>query len=120
VVNAVLAAGADDVTDALAAPKPSVQRVPRKTLKAISTSFKRMKNILRQASAAGKLPAKQFEPANLPEAAERALAEQMAIRVNRDGTASQSCTLPQCARGNFQASPGDRYFFDKVMVMVRR
>ena len=52
VVNAVLAAGADDVVDALARAEAVSQGARLGDFDAISVAFKRIKNILRQASEA--------------------------------------------------------------------
>ena len=118
VVNAVLAAGADDVSDALARAEAVSAARPERDFEAVSTSFKRMKNILRQASAAGKPPAKQFEPANLPEAAERALAEQMAARVTATEQHRKAGRYRSALAEISKLRPAIDTFFDKVMVMV--
>ena len=54
VVNAVLAAGADDAVDAIARAEAVSSVRPTADFVAISTAFKRIKNILRQAREAGK------------------------------------------------------------------
>ena len=54
VVNAVLAADADDVVDALARAEAVSKVRPSADFDSISVSFKRMKNILRQAREAGR------------------------------------------------------------------
>ena len=52
VVNAVLAAGSDDVVDAVARAEAVAEVRRSEDFAAISTAFKRMKNILRQAAEA--------------------------------------------------------------------
>src|SRR5215470_5271332 len=54
VVNAVLAADADDVVDALARAQAVTMVRPSADFESISIAFKRMKNILRQASEGGR------------------------------------------------------------------
>jgi glycyl-tRNA synthetase beta chain len=54
VVNAVLAAGADNVPDAVARAKSAAKVRTSEDFEAISVAFKRIKNILRQATEAGK------------------------------------------------------------------
>src|SRR5262249_25592651 len=70
VVNAVLATGSDDVVDAIERAQAVSQVRSSPDFEAISTSFKRMKNILRQAAAAGKQPAKELNKALLQDMAE--------------------------------------------------
>jgi glycyl-tRNA synthetase beta chain len=53
VVNAVLAAGADDVVDAVARAEAVSKARPSQDFESISVAFKRMKNILRQAEEKG-------------------------------------------------------------------
>ncbi|HEV3315931.1 MAG TPA: glycine--tRNA ligase subunit beta, partial [Candidatus Angelobacter sp.] len=80
VVNATLAAGAagaDDVVDALARAAAVSKVRPSADFESISTSFKRMKNILRQAEEAKRKIAQPFDPALLKEDAEKALALEM-------------------------------------------
>jgi glycyl-tRNA synthetase beta chain len=118
VVNAVLAAGADDVVDALARVE-AVSRVRTSPdFESISVAFKRIKNILRQARETGKQSAGEIDSSLLKEEAEKRLAGLI------PGTAKQVETLR--AEHNYQAAlveisklrPGVDEFFDKVMVMV--
>src|ERR1700758_2827954 len=118
VVNAVLAAGSDDVVDALARAE-AVAKVRRSAdFESISVAFKRTKNILRQAGEAGREIAPTVESALLKEPAERDLAAQVpetakrveSLRVDRNYEAA----LLEIAK----LRPAIDYFFDKVMVMV--
>src|SRR5246500_3340155 len=65
VVNAVLAAGSDDVVDALARAEAVTKVRPSADFESISVAFKRTKNILRQASEAGREIAPTVESALL-------------------------------------------------------
>src|SRR5215469_5005823 len=69
VVNATLAADADDVGDAAARASAVAKVRPSADFESISTSFKRMKNILRQAAEGKKKAAEPFSPAALNEEA---------------------------------------------------
>ncbi|HVZ17062.1 MAG TPA: glycine--tRNA ligase subunit beta, partial [Terriglobales bacterium] len=116
IINAVLAAGFDDVLDAVArAEAVSTVRCSEDFL-AIGTAFKRIKNILRQANEKKITPAAKFEPANATEEAEQKLGAVMA----------HAKTALEALRGDYIVSlkeiaqlrqPVDT-FFDKVMVMV--
>jgi glycyl-tRNA synthetase beta chain len=118
VVNAVLAAGSDDVVDALARAEAVTKVRPSADFESISVAFKRTKNILRQASEAGREIASTVESALLKEPAERDLAAQVpetakrveSLRVDRNYEAA----LLEIAK----LRPAIDYFFDKVMVMV--
>ena len=85
---------------------------------AISTAFKRIKNILRQARESGKKWPENFSSDRLPEPAEQALAAQ----VNNAGSQVEALrrekryeeALTQIAH----LRPVTDTFFDKVMVMV--
>ena len=65
VVNAVLAADADDVVDVVARAEAVSKVRGSEDFKAISSAFKRMKNILRQALKRSKVIANGLEPAGL-------------------------------------------------------
>jgi len=118
VVNAALAADSDDVADAAARASAVAKVRPSADFEAISTSFKRMKNILRQASETNKRVAHPFNPALLPEEAEKKLVVEVpkvAAKVNtlRAGTQYEQALL-EISR----LRPVIDTFFDKVMVMV--
>src|SRR5512146_3157941 len=78
VVNAVLAAGADDVPDAVARAEAAAKVRGSEDFEAISVAFKRLKNILRQATEAGKWSADggRAVSADGDEPAEKVLAQQ--------------------------------------------
>jgi glycyl-tRNA synthetase beta chain len=118
VVNAVLAVDADDVVDA-AARAEAVSRVRGSAdFESISSAFKRMKNILRQASEKTKVIAMRVDPSGLQEDSEKELAAlipRTAARVEklRAGHDYEGALL-EVAR----LRPTIDKFFDKVMVMV--
>ncbi len=118
VVKAVLAAGADDVVDALARAEAVKQVLHMPEFLAIGAACKRMRNILRQAEEKGIVPAARFE--SLPESApeEKNLAAYIeangprvdALRKKKEY--GDALMLLSTAREQVDA------FFDKVMVMV--
>ncbi len=118
VVNAVLAAGADDVVDAVARAEAVAKVRPSEDFEAISAAFKRIKNIIRQAHDTGKAIAPEFRAEEATEEAERALASEMervaprvrelASRRDYAGALAEIATI----------RPAVDKFFDKVMVMV--
>ena len=118
VVSAVLAVDSDDVVDA-AARAEAVSKVRGSTdFESISSAFKRMKNILRQAAEKTKVIAMRVDPAGLQEESEKELAALIPqtvatvekLRAARDYEAA----LLEIAK----LRPAIDKFFDKVMVMV--
>lgn len=116
VVSAVLAAGAEDLLDAVARAEAVSAVRGSDEFAAIAAAFKRSKNILRQASVA--LAGQQMDAALLVEEAERELhmaATQLAPRVEAlRGERNYRAALEQIATLRPQV---DR-FFEQVMVMV--
>ena len=116
VVNAVLAAGVDDIVDAIARAEAVAQVRGSEDFQAIGAAFKRIKNILRQADEKKIVPAATFNAADATEEAEKALgkvmAEAKASIAEKDGDYLGS--LKDIAQVR---QPVDT-FFDKVMVMV--
>lgn len=120
VVNAVLAAGADNVPDAVARATAAAKVRTSEDFEAISVAFKRIKNILRQATEAGKWTAGvgRAEANGNLEPSERTLFDQAmdsgakvrSLVVTRQYDAA----LAEIARIR---KPLDK-FFDDVMVMV--
>ena len=118
VTNAVMASGWDDIVDVISRCRAVTAMRGSEDFKSISTSFKRIKNILRQAREANDLPAETLDASRLTEPAEKELAERM-------GATSQ--TTQELARtGDHLAAlmavsklrPAIDSFFDHVMVMV--
>ena len=118
VVNAVLAAGSDDIVDAVARAEAVTRVRPSSDFESISIAFKRIKNILRQASETNKRVASSVDLAALNDAEERELASQIpsvaetvdALRAQRN----YELALIQISK----LRPAVDRFFDKVMVMV--
>ncbi len=118
VVSAVLAAGVDDIVDAMARAEAVAKVRPSADFESISTAFKRMKNILRQAGETGKQIGSAMDAASLQEAAEKELAALI------PQTAESVASLG--AKGNYEQAlleishlrPAVDKFFDQVMVMV--
>src|ERR1700751_3907261 len=75
IVNAVRAADADDVVDALARAEAVAKVRPSADFESISIAFKRMKNILRQAAETNKKVSMPFDCAVLKDAEEKKVAE---------------------------------------------
>jgi glycyl-tRNA synthetase beta chain len=118
VVKAVLAAGADDVGDALARAEAVKQVMHMPEFRAIGAACKRMRNILRQAAEKGIDPAAKFE--YLPEAAAEeknlmAYMESTSARVEEFRNKKEYLEALLLLSG--AREPVDA-FFDKVMVMV--
>ncbi|HEY6248570.1 MAG TPA: glycine--tRNA ligase subunit beta [Candidatus Angelobacter sp.] len=118
VVNAALAAGMDDVVDAVARASAVAKVRPSLDFEAISTSFKRMKNILRQAHDSNKRVAHPFHPALLPEDAEKKLAAEVPVVAAKVNTLRAGKKYEQALLEISRLRPAIDMFFDKVMVMV--
>jgi glycyl-tRNA synthetase beta chain len=118
IVNAVLAAGSEDVVDAIARAEAVSQVRGSDDFASIAIAFKRTKNILRQANETKKAIAPKLDPSALvddPEKSLAALVPQIAAKIeplreqrNYRAALSEISTLRR---------PID-LFFDKVMVMV--
>jgi len=118
VVNAVLAADADDVVDALARTEAVTNVRPSADFESISIAFKRMKNILRQAEQAGKKPAETLDASILKEDAERRLATQIPLVAQKVEALRTGREYEPALLEIAQLRPLVDQFFDKVMVMV--
>jgi glycyl-tRNA synthetase beta chain len=118
VVNAVLAVDADDVVDAVARAEAVSQVRGSADFESISSAFKRMKNILRQAAEKTNVVAMRVNPSGLLEESEKELAAlipQSAAAVERLRAArNYEGALLEIAK----LRPAIDKFFDKVMVMV--
>ncbi len=118
VVKAVLAAGANDVRDAVARAEAVTAVRGSEDFAAVSAAFKRMKNILAQAKEKGIAAGSSVDAALLTEPTEKALAETVggvggpvkALRAEKNYKAA----LEQIATLRPQVDA----FFDAVMVMA--
>jgi glycyl-tRNA synthetase beta chain len=118
VVNAVLAAGADDIVDAVARVEAVSKVRGSADFESISVAFKRIKNILRQANESSKRVGSTVDPKLFSEEAEKKLGvliPEISKAVNnlREGK-DYSRALAEISR----IRPAVDAFFDKVMVMV--
>jgi glycyl-tRNA synthetase beta chain len=118
VVNATLAADANDVVDAAARASAVAKVRPSADFEAISTSFKRMKNILRQAAETKSKVADPFNPAALNQSEERKLANIIPQVANNVNALRAAKRYEQALLEISQLRPEIDAFFDKVMVMV--
>ena len=118
VVNAVLAMGADDVADALSRAEAVTSIRRTADFAAISTAFKRMKNILRQASESGKNWPDEFIGEELVESAEQSLASGVTKARSRVEALRREKRYEEALAEIAQLRPVIDTFFDKVMVMV--
>jgi glycyl-tRNA synthetase beta chain len=118
VVNAVLAAGADDVVDAVARAEAVSNVRGSADFESISVAFKRIKNILRQANEGGKRVGSEVDSGAFRDEAEKklgALIPEIARGVNSfREEQNYSRALAEISR----IRPAVDAFFDKVMVMV--
>lgn len=118
VVNAVLAAGADDVVDAVARAEAVTKVRPSDDFASISVAFKRIKNILRQANETGKRIAGGIDPEAFQEEAEKNLASLVPETSKRvEGFRAKREYEAALVEISKLRSAVDK-FFDKVMVMV--
>ena len=118
VVNAVLAAGSDDVVDAIVRAEAVSEVRGSEDFGSISVGFKRIKNILRQARETNKAIAEHLDSGALTDEAEKQLAAAIpetasTVRKLREEK-NYAIALAHISR---LRQPVD-LFFDKVMVMV--
>jgi glycyl-tRNA synthetase beta chain len=118
VVKAALAAGSDDVVDAVARAQAVAKVRPSPDFESISIAFKRMKNILRQARELGSEPAAEFHPGALKEPAEVNLAELVPATAQRVRELRAKKDYEPALLEISRLRPAVDTFFDKVMVMV--
>ncbi len=118
VVNAVLAAGSDDVVDAIARAEAVAKVRPSEDFESISVAFKRMKNILRQAQETKKRVGEKVDPAALQDDAERPLAEALPKTAESVRQLRSEKNYEQALLEIATLRPLIDRFFDKVMVMV--
>ncbi|HEY1254043.1 MAG TPA: glycine--tRNA ligase subunit beta [Terracidiphilus sp.] len=115
VVNAVLAAGADDVRDAIARAKALTEARESADFAAISAAFKRIKNILRQAEEKGFALGSPKDVTLAPEA--RQLADAAALLAPEVAALRKLRFYGQALEAIATLRPVVDAFFDKVMVL---
>jgi glycyl-tRNA synthetase beta chain len=115
VVNAVLAAGADDVRDAIARAKALTEARESADFAAISAAFKRIKNILRQAEEKGFALGSPKDVTLAPEAQQ--LADAAALLAPEVAALRKLRFYGQALEAIATLRPVVDAFFDKVMVL---
>ena len=118
VVNATLAAGADDVVDAVARAQAVAKVRPSSDFESISVAFKRMKNILRQAAETKKKAAEPFNVTAFTQDEERSLASVSRLLASKVKELSATKQYDQALLEISKLRRPVDAFFDKVMVMV--
>jgi glycyl-tRNA synthetase beta chain len=120
VVNAVLAVDFQSVNDAVlrADAVAEVKAGSSADFEAISLSFKRIKNILRQAAEKGIAVAAQFDAATLREAQEQQLARDVSAISASVRSSREQRDYKAAVREIAKVRSSLDLFFDKVMVMV--
>jgi glycyl-tRNA synthetase beta chain len=118
VVNAVLAAGSDDVVDAIARAEAVTKVRPSADFESISIAFKRIKNILRQAVETKKQVAPAIDVLALEEAEEKELAAQIPQAAEKVYALRAEHDYERALLEISKLRPTVDIFFDKVMVMV--
>lgn len=117
-VNAVLAAGQDDLVDALARADALARVRESKDFEAISVSFKRVKNILRQARESKFVVGETPVHAALQEDAEHFLLNQSSEIATEVEKHRKSGDYGSALAEISKIRPALDAFFEKVMVMV--
>jgi glycyl-tRNA synthetase beta chain len=115
VVNAVLAAGADDVRDAIARAKALTEARESADFAAISAAFKRIKNILRQAEEKGFALGSPKDVTLAPEAQQ--LADAAGLLAPEVASLRKLRFYGQALEAIATLRPVVDAFFDKVMVL---
>jgi glycyl-tRNA synthetase beta chain len=118
VVNAVLAVDSDDVVNAVARTEAVSKVRGSADFESISGAFKRMKNILRQASENTKVIAFRVDTAGLKEESEKELAARIPHTVTTVETLRTARDYEGALLEIAKLRPAIDKFFDKVMVMV--
>jgi glycyl-tRNA synthetase beta chain len=118
VVKAVLAAGANDVRDAVARAKAVTDVRGSEDFSSVSAAFRRMKNILGQAAEKGITAGARVEDRLLREAAEQALAEQSSVVAGRVKALSAASNYVAALEAIATLRGPVDAFFDAVMVMT--
>jgi glycyl-tRNA synthetase beta chain len=118
VVNAVLAAGCGNVSEAVARAEAVTRVRSSADFKSIASAFKRIKNILRQARETNKTIAISPDSGALQEPAEKALASQIPLTVRKVETFREQGQYEAALSEISKLRPAVDTFFDNVMVMV--
>jgi glycyl-tRNA synthetase beta chain len=118
VVNAVLAAGADNVVDVVARAQAVAKVRGSADFESISVAFKRIKNILRQASETGKRIDSAVDASVFRDEPEKNLGKQIPEVAEAVNRYRQERGYEHALAEISRIRPAVDAFFDKVMVMV--
>jgi glycyl-tRNA synthetase beta chain len=118
VVKAVLAAGANDVRDAVARAEAVTVVRGSDDFAAVSAAFKRMKNILSQAAEKGIAAGSSVDAALLTEPTEKTLADKSAELAGRVRALGKEKNYKGALEAIATLRPQVDAFFDAVMVMA--
>jgi glycyl-tRNA synthetase beta chain len=118
VVNAVLAVDSDDVVDAVARAEAVSKVRGSADFESISSAFKRMKNILRQAAEKAMVVVIRLDPSGLREESEKELAALIPQTVTTVEKLRAARDYEGALLEVAKLRPAIDKFFDKVMVMV--
>jgi glycyl-tRNA synthetase beta chain len=118
VVNAVLAAGTDNVVDAVARTQAVWKVRGSADFESISVAFKRIKNILRQANETNRQIAATIDPSMFRDDAEKSLGKQIPEIAQAVDQHRQQRDYSRALTDISRIRPAVDAFFDKVMVMV--
>ncbi len=118
VVNAVLAAGSDQVVDATSRAEAVRKVRPSADFESISIAFKRIKNILRQANETGKRIAPVADYSAFTDEAEKQLAALIPETAKKVEQLRHEQNYEKALIEISKLRPAVDKFFDKVMVMV--
>lgn len=118
VVKGVLAAGADDVRDAVLRAEAVTAMRGSEDFQAVSAAFKRMSNILAQATEKGIATAPSIDPALLTDPSEKTLSAQSAELAARVADLRKQRNYIAALEAISTLRPQVDAFFDAVMVMA--
>jgi len=118
VVNAVLAAGNDDVVDAIARAEAVTEVRGSEDFASISVAFKRTKNILRQARETKKSVAAKVDATALTAEVEKSLASEIPVIAQKVRELREQKDYGRALVEISRLRKPVDTFFDKVMVMV--
>ena len=117
-VNAVFAAGWEDLADARARLEALRQIRPTPGFEPLAAAFKRIRNILEQAGGSGRFLNCQIQPDLLEAGAERELYDRFLKLKPRVAGLRQKQRYPEAFREVASLRPQVDNFFDKVLVMA--
>jgi len=118
VVNAVLAAGSDDVVDAIRRAEAVTELRKNKEYGSLALAFKRIKNILRQAAEKGVQIGEDFDAGKMVSDEEKALASRVAVVAESFNRQREKGKYNEALAELGTLADSLELFFDNIMVMV--